>query len=160
MADTLTSVIDKINRAIRDEKHLRVALTTVLAVHKPRIFEDGKAADGSKIGTYSTDKISISRKNQAKNTGKTYFKGGYSEYKTAIGKNPGYVNLVNTGQMQSDYGLKRFGENRFGMGFQNEHNYNKSQWMQEKYDKDIFDHTQGELDIIASVLETQIANSI
>ena len=159
MANELKQLIDKINKEISNEKHLRVAISTALSVHKPRIFESGQDAKGSKIGTYGTNPISISKKQQAKSTGKTYFKGGYSEYKSAIGKNPGYVNLVNTGQMQSDYGIIRTSSG-FGLGFQNRLNYDKSQWMQEKYDKDIFDHTQEELDIIANVLSAQINASI
>lgn len=159
MADTLQSVIDRINQAVRDSRPLRTAITTVLAVHKPRIFEQGLAGDGSKIGTYSTVPSSISKKQQAKNTGKTYFKGGYAEYKTAIGKNPGFVNLVNTGQMQADYGIIAAG-NKFGLGFNNPHNANKSQWMQDKYDKQIFDHTNSELEIMATVLADRVIKLI
>lgn len=159
MADTLKSVISRINKAIQDERHLRVAITTVLAVHKPRIFEDGLAADGSKIGSYSTKPASVSKSQQAKNTGRTYFPGGYAEYKTAIGKNPGFVILVNTGQMKADYQLK-FAGGKFGLGFQNPNNFDKSQWMQDKYDKQIFDHTQRELDIISDVLTRRINAAI
>lgn len=146
-----TTIIKRIDQAAKSNVSLRIALTTTLAVHKPRIFEKGLDANGSKIGTYSTDPISISKKSQARQTGKTYFKGGYSEYKTAIGKNPGFVNLRNTDQMVMDYGIVQSG-NQFAFGFQNETNYNKSQWMQDKYDKDIFMLSDKELDILTDVL--------
>lgn len=138
---------------------MRVALTTVLAVHKPRIFEKGTDAFNAKIGTYSTKPASISKSNQSRQTGKTYFKGGYAEYKTAIGKNPGYVNLRNTDQMMMDYGIIASG-GKFGLGFQNPLNYNKSQWMQDKYDKGIFDHTDSELSLLADVLKAELLKSI
>ena len=138
---------------------MRVALTTVLAIHKPRIFEKGTDASNAKIGTYSTKPASISKSNQSRQTGKTYFKGGYAEYKTAIGKNPGYVNLRNTDQMMMDYGMIASG-GKFGLGFQNPLNYNKSQWMQDKFDKNIFDHTDFELNLLADVLKAELLKSI
>jgi hypothetical protein len=130
-------------------------LVTTLAAHKPRIFEKGQDSSGSKIGTYSTTPASISKKNQARQTGRTYFPGGYAQYKTAVGKNPGYVNLRNTDQMMMDYGIVQNGKT-FGFGFQNEENANKSQWMQEKYDKDIFMLSDSELEVMADVLVSNL----
>jgi len=127
VANEFTAVLDKINTVVRADKTMRTALTTVLAIHKPRIFEQGFSAKGVKLGTYSKKPISIARSQQARNTGKTYFPGGYSEYKSAIGKNQGFVNLRNTDQMMGDYGLIGSGQN-FGFGFQNSENYKKSQW--------------------------------
>lgn len=159
MANELIALVDRINNAIRSERVLRTAITTVLAVHKPRIFEKGLDGNNSKIGTYGTNPISISKKSQARQTGKTYFKGGYAEYKKDIGKNPGYVNLRNTDQMMIDYGIV-FNGGKFGLGFQNNENGNKSNWMEAKYNKDIFDHTQSELDLLGDVITAEIARSI
>ena len=138
---------------------MRIALSSVLAIHKPRIFEKGLDGTDAKIGTYSTKPISISKKNQARQTGKTYFKGGYAEYKKDIGKNPGFVNLRNTDQMRMDYGLIINGTS-YGFGFQNKLNYDKSQWLQEKYDKDIFDNDSKELDVLANVLVFELQKSL
>jgi hypothetical protein len=140
---------------IGDEKAKRIALTTVLAVHKPRIFNKGEDGNNSKIGSYKTNPISISKKNQARNTGKTYFKGGYAEYKKDIGKNPGFVNLRNKDQMMIDYGIV-FNGSEFGFGFQNQENANKSGWMTDKYDKDIFVLSDQEVEILANVILAQI----
>jgi hypothetical protein len=159
VANELIWLIDRINNAIQSERTMRIAVSSVLARHKPRIFEKGLDGSGAKIGTYKTNPISISKKNQAKQTGKTYFKGGYAEYKSDIGKNPGFVNLRNTDQMMNDYGLVLSG-GKFGLGFQNNTNYDKSQWMQDKYDKSIFDHTQDELDLLADVLTAEINKAI
>lgn len=159
MANELANLINKINTAVRSEKNMRIALTTVMAVHKPRIFQKGDDAKGEKIGTYSTKPASISKKQQARQTGKTYFKGGYAEYKTAVGKNPGYVNLRNTDQMMMDYSLIIKGQ-QFGFGFQNKLNYDKSQWMQDKYEKDIFDVSDSELNLLADVLKAELLKAI
>lgn len=159
MANEYLNLITKINSAIRSERNLRVALTTVMAVHKPRIFEQGKDASNSKIGTYGTNPISIAKKNQARQTGKTTFKGGYAEYKRDIGKNPGFVILRNTDQMMMDYGIVQSGTN-FGFGFQNEANGNKSIWATDKYDKDIFQLSDQEVDLLGNVLIDQLNRSL
>jgi hypothetical protein len=159
VANELQTFTDKLKKIATSDKVMRVSLTTVLAIHKPRIFQQGQDSKKSKIGTYSTKPISISKKNQARNTGKTYFKGGYAEYKSDIGKNPGYVNLRNTDQMMMDYQLIVNGD-KFGFGFQNNTNYDKSQWMQEKYDKDIFDLTEEELNVLADTLKAQIEGQL
>lgn len=159
MANELIGLVDRINNAIRSERVLRTAITTVLAIHKPRIFEKGLDGSNSKIGTYGTNPISIAKKSQARQTGKTYFKGGYAEYKKDIGKNPGYVNLRNTDQMMIDYGII-FEGGKFGLGFQNNINGNKSDWMEEKYDKKIFDHTQSELDLLGELISFEVAKVI
>jgi hypothetical protein len=159
VANELQAFTDKLKKLATSDKVMRVALSTVLAIHKPRIFQQGQDSKKTKIGTYSTKPISISKNNQARNTGKTYFKGGYAEYKSAIGKNPGYVNLRNTDQMMMDYQLMVNGD-KFGFGFQNNVNYDKSQWMQEKYDKDIFDLTEQELNLLADTLKAQIEGQL
>ena len=155
MANEFTDLITKINNVVRSDRNLRTALTSVLAVHKPRIFVGGFDAKGVRIGTYSTKKISISKKQQARNTGKTVFKGGYAEYHGAIGKGSTNVILRNTDQMYMDYGLQGSGLN-YGFGFQNTENYNKSQWMEEKYKKPIFDISKNEERILVEVLTDQL----
>lgn len=159
MANELVNLITKINNAIRSEKTMRIAISTVLSEHKPRIFEKGLDATGGKIGTYGKNPISISKKRQAKQTGQTFFPGGYAQYKSITGKNPGFVILRDTDQMFMDYGIVQNG-NKFGLGFQNKMNFDKSIWMQDKYDKQIFDHTERELDILAATFEAEIAKVI
>jgi hypothetical protein len=155
VADELSILINRVNQFVQSDRNIRTALTTTLAVHKPRIFVQGMDAKGARIGTYSTNPISVSKKAQARNTGKTYFKGGYAEYKRAVGKNPGYVILRNTDQMYNDYGIVG-GAGKYGFGFQNKENYNKSQWMQDKYEKEIFELSDREVEIMANVLVDQL----
>ncbi len=159
MANEFITLIDKVNNVIRSEQNQRVALTTTLAIHKQRIFVNGQDANGSRIGTYGTNPISISKKNQARQTGKTYFKAGYAEYKKDIGKNPGFVNLDNFGQMRADYGLV-LGSSGFGFGFQNDINAEKAGWMTDKYDKEIFQLSDSELDTYANVLVAQLNQAL
>lgn len=148
--------LKSINALLASDKGMRTALTTVLALQKRRIFQNGQDAGNSRIGVYDTKPTSVSKKQQARNTGKTYFKGGYSEYKTAIGKNPGFVILRNTDQMMMDYGMFVLGGNQWGLGFSNDTNFDKSQWMEEKYKKDIFDQSPEEDQTLETILNSAL----
>lgn len=149
-------LIKGLNKIKQNDKGMRIALSSVLPIHKKRIFESGLDMESSKIGTYGTNPTSIAKKNQSRDTGHTYFKGGYAQYKSEIGKNPGFVNLRNTDQMQMDYGLMFLGNNTYGFGFTNKLNFDKSQWLQDKYDKDIFELSNSEQEILANVLTSQL----
>lgn len=159
MANEIKSLVDRLNNAIRDEKFKRVALTTTLAIHKQRIYVQGLDANGGQIGTYSKNPISISKKNQARNTGKTRFQGGYSEYHAAIGKGGDKVVLRNTDQEMMDYGLVQNGQD-FGFGFQNNFNAQKAGWHAEKYDKPIHAISDKELDVLTDVYLEQLNRAI
>lgn len=134
MADELLNIVTKINSAIRSDKGRRIALSTVMAVHKPRIFDQGLDASGAKIGTYSKK---------------------YGEKKKALGRNPGYVNLRYTDQMLSDYGILISGDS-YAFGFQNTFNADKAGWMTDKYEKEIFHLSESEIDLLMNVLINEI----
>jgi hypothetical protein len=153
-------VIRKVNTALKTDKAVRAGINTVLAQQRQRIFTSGKDDANTQIGQYSTKPISISKKNQARQTGKTHFEGGYAEYKTAIGKNPGHVNLQNTGQMMMDYSFHVLGSDSYGLGFHNQENFDKSQWMEDKYNKDIFSQSKEEGNILVQVIEQTIGNDL
>lgn len=133
------------------------AVNSVLVVQKKRIFQQGKASDESKIGTYSTTPISISKKQQAKNTGKTYFKGGYRQYKSLVGKGSSFVNLRNTDQTMMDLGTTVISKNQYGIGFNNEFNADKMEWAEEKYNKEISATTNKEDALFMKVFEFEIS---
>lgn len=159
MANELTGLIEKIERVITSDRNIKVALSSTLVVHKRRIFEQGLDGNGAKIGTYSHKPISISKKNQARATGKTYFKGGYDEYKKLVGKNPGYVNLRNTDQMMMDYGLVG-SSGSYGFGFQNDFNYQKSEWLEKKYQKEVFTLSDIEASTLQDILYQQLITAL
>ena len=148
-------LINDINRLIRSETIYIGAINSVLAAYLERIFENGKDSSNSEIGTYSTKPISISKENQSRDTGKTYFKGGYREYKSLIGKGSDSVNLRNTDQMMMDLGTTISG-NEYGIGFNNNFNADKRDWMEEKYGKEIFNTTDEEDNIFINVIQSKI----
>jgi hypothetical protein len=159
VANEIKGLVDRINNAIRDEKFKRIALTTTLAIQKQRIYVQGLDSKGSQIGTYSKKPASISKKNQARNTGKTYFPGGYSEYHAAIGKGGDKVVLRNTDQEMMDYGLIQNGQ-EFGFGFQNSLNAEKAGWHVDKYKKEIHALTDKEIELTVDTYLAQLNKAI
>ncbi len=149
-------LVIQINDIIKLDRVMVSALNTVIAEQKDRIFNKGKDAFNGKIGSYGTRPISISKKNQSRNTGKTYFKGGYKEYKGLTGKGNGTVNLRNTDQMRMDYGVMVLSKNEWGLGFSNEFNADKADWNEEKYDKDIFTTSKKEDNIFDKVFQFEL----
>ena len=160
MANEWGNILNDLNQLRRNDRVIRIALTSVFAVHKQRIFNKGQSAESTRIGTYSTKPLSIARKNQARATGKTFFKGGYSEYKSAVGKNPGFVNLRNTDQMMMDYTFQVIGNDTYGFGFSNDFNFDKSQWAEDKYDKNIFDESRSEGELMERILTKELERNL
>lgn len=130
MANELLNIHNKIVTALRSDQIKRAALSTVLAVHKPRIFEKGEAEDGSKIGTYSKK---------------------YGEKKKKLGRNPGFVNLRLSDQMMADYQLIQDGQD-YGFGFQNSFNADKMGWNTDRYGKRIAALNQKEMDLLGDTI--------
>ena len=161
MADNAWDIVlKKTQDMVKFDRAIKIGIQTVLATQKKRIFIEGNDSSQNKIGKYSTNPISISKKNQARDTGKTYFKGGYSEYKNLIGKNPGYINLVNTGQMSFDYAFFDLGNSTYGIGFNNSFNFDKSQWQEAKQNKKVFQQSSEEGLILDSVINQEIGKDL
>ena len=110
------------------EKAVAVAM---LQKTSERIFTEGKAANDASIGRYSTGYI------------KTRKKKGYS--------NSSKVILQAERQMVNDWGVISNGK-VLGLGFKNQHNADKSGWVEETYNKAIFSHTANELALIDQLL--------
>jgi hypothetical protein len=136
--DPYSEFIDELNELKNSDRVIMSVLESVRAEQITRIFDNGLDGNDQPIGTYSTKPISISKKNQARNTRSTYFKGGYKEYKEAIGFDSSKVNLVNTGQMRDDYSIIQVDSNTYGLGFKNDLNSDKADGNEAHFKKEIF----------------------
>lgn len=108
-----------------------IAVQTSVQQIGNRIFVEGKKSDGSPIGSYnSTDPIYLnpnkvptqrgfSKPPKGKegqsvfkngNTHKTQFFPSYKDYRTATGREDSFINLVNGGDLQSDFRKAKSGE--------------------------------------------------
>jgi hypothetical protein len=156
MAKGYERLISQLNKMIINDRAGIAAVNSVLAQQKKRIFQHGKSSSGAKIGSYSTTPISISKKNQSRNTGKTYFPGGYRQYKSLTGKGSNTVNLRNTDQMMMDLGTTVVKKGQYGIGFNNQFNADKAEWNEERFDKEIFATTTQEDNTFMRVYEFEI----
>lgn len=140
--------IDNLNRILKDDKIHRLALSTVLVAHKKRIFQSGFDKNNQRIGTYSTKKASIK--------GQTYTRG-YAEYKAQKGKNPGFVILDDTSDLRVGYVLQVLKPNaEYAFGHTNVINYEKTQWLEAKYKKQIFFSSTEERKLLTDTIQAQV----
>lgn len=149
-------LISQLNELKNTDKVLLSVLTTVHAEQTERIFDKGLDANEQPIGEYSTKPISISPQNQARKTRSSYFKGGYKEYKGAVGFDNSKVNLVNTGQMRDDYSLIKVNDRTYGIGFKNEFNSDKADWNEEHFKKEIFAQSPNEDKVLDSAFDVEL----
>lgn len=118
--------LKKVLDELQDDRNIKARVTTVgafavLADFKTRIFTDGKAASGARIGSYSTSPFYASSsnlrglpkgkfnkkgkggKNKFKNKKphkSTYLKSGYKEFRSKTGRQSSKVDLNLTGASQ------------------------------------------------------------
>jgi hypothetical protein len=156
------------------QKMTREQASTLMADMKTRIHKQGKASDGSAIGSYSRGYLAV-RSGQFKNSGKSDA-GFHSKGKNAIydiksrkavkvkkskgssgdsmrvkynrGNDPKVI-LSLTRKMEGQMVLIPI-ENGTAIGYSNEADYMKSQWAEKTYKKEIFSATVEE---VANVLE-------
>jgi hypothetical protein len=158
---------DKILREIAQ------ALTSAIVI---RVHQDGKAADGSKIGTYSPEYMKV-RTGQYSNS--ATFKRGEKKGQT---KNAGvYTRGANKGQQRKKYNRTSSTEvilsltrqmeidlttceqnpakipNGYAIGYQNNFNYDKAIWNEQRYNKKILTQLSKEEEALALlILENRI----
>jgi len=125
---------DITKKLVEFEKWQRKAALTVFAVHKPRIFEKGIAADDTKIGEYVD--------------------GPYKDKRRKKGREVGFVNLEMFGSMKKDYQVSKEGE--VGFGFSNRVELDKADFNEQRYGKVIFGLTDKEAELYARTLDNLI----
>ncbi|WP_338764173.1 hypothetical protein WAF17_21185 [Bernardetia sp. ABR2-2B] len=134
-----------------------IAANAVLASLLERIFEKGKATDGSKIGKYDTKEIWISipvdgvsnsglkrigkpkgKPKKAKETKSTmYFPKGYKEFKDKTGRQSNKVNLYLTGDLFLSIKVGKNGDANV-IGIVGEEEKRKAEGNEKRFGKDIF----------------------
>lgn len=116
------------------ERWQRIAALTVFAVHKPRIFEQGLAGDGSGIGQYVD--------------------GPYKEKRRKRGRETTFVNLEMFGSMKKDYQVTKSG--LVAYGFSNTREAEKADANEIRYGKEIFVLTDSEAALYTETLDKLI----
>lgn len=121
-----------------------------------RIANDGKASDGSKIGSYSTKPAYFSRNQFAKKgafkpqgkirtgTKTMYIPTGYSGFRAIQGRKTDTVNLQLSGDLLLDYQQEERGAEIL-IGFTNKLQSDKRRGNEKRFGKNIFRATQQEV---------------
>ena len=104
-----------------------------------RIFDDGKDASGAPIGEYSDEYL------------KRRAKKGLGTSKKVV--------LQFTGQMRNDFLLLQDGDN-FGSGFTNQANADKSFFVEDTYNKKIFDLTKDEQELLQKLIDKKVDGTL
>lgn len=164
----LSSVVDPKRELFRE------VVTDLIPIIHERIHVEGRAGDGSKIGTYSNAYMAVRTGNyknsdkitKGKNAGKNK-NAGTSTKGTSKGSARNKYNrtgdtkviLSLTRQMENDYAVVGI-ENGWGIGFTNEHNADKARWNDERYGKKVFTPTEEELDFAIKRTKEIVAKAI
>ena len=124
--------IDKL-KSLQDPKNINPVLLTVHQQVKRRIHDRGRAANNSRIGSYSDGYL---KKRQKK----------------GLGSNKKVI-LEFTGQMRRDFVPIKLGQYVVGSGFNNPENFKKARWVEETYGKVIYALTKKETNLLTSLLQ-------
>lgn len=127
-------------RALEKTNKFEVSIaTSMLAITSDRIFKQGKDADNTPIGNYSKSYL------------KKRIKSGYPSSRQVI--------LQATRQMVNDFSVISTGSS-LGLGFKNQANAEKSEYVESTYSKDIFKHTKSELDSLQGLIDKGIKKAL
>lgn len=143
----------------------RIVSSSVFAAHKQRIFADGKAADESKIGDYSTTPGYFDPKEFPKSfppigkTGKkgkaAYFEDGYKGARQASGRRTDTVDLRLNGLMEQSF-QQSVENGDVVFGFTEKQQAAKAFGNEKRFKKSIFEVSKKEMEIIPKVLEEEL----
>ena len=149
----LTNLSEKISRI--DGRRIAMAQATwAVGAMRKRIHVDGEASDGEQIGIYSDGYMKV-RTNSF--TSKNYTKGKNKgkPRKTYNVKDSDKVILRLTGQMKTNMKVFPLG-NGAGIGFDNDHDFQKSLWVEETYKKPIYRLTDSERETVMKIADIEV----
>jgi hypothetical protein len=172
----LTSVCSDIAEELRNlseevqDKIVRDAAINVMAEIKVRVHQQGKASDESQIGVYSDSYLkyrsgtysdSKTNKKGAVTSAGRYSKGaniGKKRRKFNRGTDSRVI-LSLTRQMESDMQVQKI-EGGYAIGYSNRKNLDKALWNQIRYKKAIWALSIKEKEIVKSIAQSYVENSI
>lgn len=167
-------------KSIDKDALLRIIANEEIRMIRRRVHMDGKASDGSQIGTYSKGYMTLRTggyKNKGKSNAGYYTKGNSAVYDiksrkaakyhsprkiTGSSMRPNYnwpndpkVILALTSKMQQQMVVLKT-DNGWGIGYTNVDDYNKAIWNEARYKKAIWNLTEEETNLILQESEKYI----
>lgn len=130
------------------------AANRVISQFKRRIFNDGEASSGAKIGNYSTEPAEFSRRQFVKKStfiggsdsddDTMQFEGGYKEFRQLQGRQTAFVDLRLSGSLENSIQLVKDGENAILIAITNEDEAKKARENEKRFSKVIFSLSESE----------------
>lgn len=157
--------LERMQELQNPDQMLRTVAFAVLPELKRRVHVEGKASSGEQIGTYSPGYMQLrtgnysnsGRKTKGKNKGQLKDAGVYTRGDKKGQPRPKYNRTAETKviasltrQMENDLSVIAAGKG-YGIGYTNPHNYDKSQWVEQTYKKDIWELTKEERELAIKV---------
>lgn len=167
-------------KSIDKDALLRIIANEEIRMIRRRVHVEGKASDGSQIGTYSKGYMTLRTggyKNKGKSNAGYYTKGNSAVYDIKSRKAAKYhsprkvsgssmrimynwpndpkVILALTRKMQQQMVVLKT-DNGWGIGYTNEDDYNKAIWNETRYKKAIWNLTEEEADLVKKASEEYI----
>ena len=148
--DTFRKLVAKL-KADLEIASLRAA-NELLADISERIYENGQASDGSKIGKYSERPFNFTEEMRTGYAGllpvskvKTgTIEGGYKEFRNKVGRESGYVNLDLTSSLRLNTKVGRSASGRIAVGIVGAEEVAKARDNEKRFGKTIFAPTDAE----------------
>jgi hypothetical protein len=174
IADQLSQLSESIRISVSEPELTRVAAAALVPVIRERIHVDGKAADGSQIGTYSEGYMAVRTGkfksngivSKGKRKGETRSQGTVTRGPRKGQPRPSYnrtsdttVVLSLTRQMENDLSVQPT-ETGYGIGFSNAENAAKAKYAEENYDKKIYALSTQEEELAIGVIVDYLNNSL
>lgn len=169
ITEVVQNITSSLNEITNKDQVMRIVAQSLVTEVHDRIHERGEDSNSSKIGEYSNSYMALrtgnyknadkTKKGKAKNAGTYTEKAGEEKSGTNRPKynrtNDKKVVLSLTRQMENDFGVIAT-ENGYGLGYQNDENFKKSQWTEKTYNKKIFDLTESEKEQVVKVAEFEV----
>lgn len=137
----LESVADILAAIRNTDELLRKSASAMVPLIRIRVHVDGNDSNNQPIGVYEDGYLKVRQ-------GKKY-------NRTADSK----VILSLTRQMENDLSVIAL-NGGYGIGYKNNFNFDKSQWLEEKYDKEIFSLSKEELRGVEELIIEHTSNAI
>lgn len=167
--------MEKQKRELARSKAVNLAANTAHADMVERIFTEGNASSGAKIGQYdSSDPLYIASKDSPRNvphkgkTGESTFKNGkahktayfesYKAFRQAVSRPTNYVNLDLFGRLKSEFenSVIRITNTSFEARLRTQESQDKATGNQRRFGKVIFGASNEERDTFRDVLRFEI----
>jgi len=160
--------------SINNDSIIKPVAIMMVGIIRKRVHEDGIASDGGQIGKYSdaymrvrTGLYNYSKVVKAgKTAGKLKSAGVFSKGKNKGSERPKFnrgtdrkVILSLTRQMENDMTIIAT-KKGYGIGYTNQQNFDKSQWVEKNYNKSIWNLTNSEKEQVSSIVNQLVRDAL